>query len=164
MGKSEEYYKAVALLAQDVPPMQVASQLGLSAATVIRWNTEYCRARDDGTLAKILDLDALTIHTAATILDVPVNVEARAIAKTAGVKLLEDTIQATATNLVTRINLMASGATGADEICQLVDALSKLQTAFFNKAVTQVNVQNNLNTTSGGQTAYSSFLGDAPGE
>lgn len=164
MAKSDDYYRAVALLAQNVPPLEVAEQLNLSSSTVIRWNTEYRKAKDDGTLDKLLNMDELTIHTAATILDIPVNAEAKAIAKTAGLQLLESTVQATATNLVTRINTMANGVSGSDELCQLVEALCKLQTAFFNKAVTQVNVQNNLGTTPGGAGAYSSFLSDAPGE
>ncbi len=164
MAKSEEYYKAVALLAQDVPPMEVATQLGISSSTAIRWNTEYRKAKDDGTLDKLLNLDELTIHTAATILDVPVGTEAKALAKTAGLQLLEQTVQATATNLVTRINTMSMGVTGSDELCQLVEALCKIQSAFFNKAVTQVNVQNNLGTVPGAPGAYSSFLSDAPGE
>ena len=164
MAKSEEYYKAVALLAQDVSPADVAEQLRLSQSTVIRWNSEYRKAKEDGSLNKLLDLDELTIHTAATILDVPVMAEAKALAKVNSAQMLEQTVQTTATNLVTRINSMAAGASGSDELCMLVDALCKLQSAFFNKAITQVNVQNNLNGVPGGQGAYSRFLKDAPGE
>ena len=160
-----EYYSAIALLAQGTPPMQVAKELAISPSTVIRWNTEYVRAKDEGTLDKLLKVDELVLHEAARIMDIPVNAEAKAIAKSSAAKLLEDTTIATATNVVTRINTMVAGVSGADELCQLVKALCDVQTAFFNKQTTQVNVQNNLGVqTNPGAGTYSSFLGDAPGE
>lgn len=160
--KDAEYYGAVSLLAQGISPTEVAEEMNISPSKVIRWNTEYNKAKDNGTLDKLLDMDELVIRTAAAITDVPVGDEAKALAKVQGIQRLESATQNTALNLVTRINTMAMGVAGSEELVILVDALCKLQTAFFNKNVTQVNVQNNLSAGNGG--AYRSFLSDAPGE
>lgn len=155
----KEYYSAIGLLSQGVDPHDVAKQLGTSESKVIRWNTEFKRHKEDGTLDKLLDMEELAIHTACELMELPVAVEANAIARVSGFQALEKATQTCALHLVNRIQSMAMSASGSGELSELVDSLCKVQTAFFNPNKVQVNVQNNL--TEG--RAYGSFLGDKPG-
>lgn len=155
----KEYYSAIGLLSQGVDPHDVAKQLGTSESKIIRWNTEFKQHKDDGTLDKLLDMEELAIHTACELMELPVQVEANAIARVSGFQALEKATQTCALHLVNRIQSMAMSASGSGELSELVDSLCKVQTAFFNPNKVQVNVQNNL--TEG--RAYGSFLGDKPG-
>ena len=159
MEHDKEYYSAIGLLSQGRDPHDVATQLKLSESKVIRWNSEYKRHREDGTLDKLLNMEELAIHTACVLTDLPVKVEAQAIKRVTGLQALETSTQTCALHLVNRIQSMAMSASGSGEICELVDALCSVQTAFFNPNKVQVNVQNNV----GGGHTYGSFLGDKPG-
>ena len=159
MEHDKEYYTAIGLLSQGVDPNEVATKLQLSVSKVIRWNSDFKRHRDDGTLDKLLNMEELAIHTACQLNDLPVKVEAQAIKRVTGLQALESTTQTCALHLVNRIQSMAMSASGSGEICELVDALCAVQTAFFNPNKVQVNVQNNV----GGGHTYGSFLGDKPG-
>lgn len=159
MEHDKEYYSAIGLLSQGRDPHDVATQLQLSESKVIRWNSEYKRHREDGTLDKLLNMEELAIHTACVLTDLPVKVEAQAIKRVTGLQALETSTQTCALHLVNRIQSMAMSASGSGEICELVEALCKVQTAFFNPNKVQVNVQNNV----GGSNPYGDFLGDRPG-
>ena len=157
----KEYYSAIALLHQGIDPGTVAKQLNTSESKIIRWNTEYKKHRDDGTLDKLLNMEELAIHTACEIMELPVAVEANALKRVSGLQALEKATQTCALHLVNRIQSMAMSAGGSGEIVELVEALCKVQTAFFNSNKVQVNVQNNL--VGDNSKPYGSFLGDKPG-
>ena len=163
MREDGDYYSAVSLMMQSVPPAEIAERLGISRATVVRWNSEFKLYKEKGELDKLLNLTDLALHEAVERLDIEdvnsVIVEAKA--KVNGLQLLDTTLQSTALNLANRINSFAMSAAGTDELVDLVDALCRLQTAFFNSNKVQVNVQNNLN--SGDGRPYGSFMGDKPG-
>ena len=78
MEHDKEYYTAIGLLSQGIDPNEVASKLQLSVSKVIRWNSDFKRHRDDGTLDKLLNMEELAIHTACQLNELPVTVEANA--------------------------------------------------------------------------------------
>lgn len=158
MERNKDYYRAIGLLSQGTDAKAVAEQLQLSESKVIRWNSEYKRHKEDGTLDKILNMEELAIVTACEIAELPISVQAGAIKRVTGLQALETATQNCALHLVNRIQSMAMSVDGSGELTELVEALCKVQTAFFNSNKVQVNVQNNV----GGQP-YGSFLGDKPG-
>lgn len=157
--RDKQYYSAISLLQQGIDAHTVADNLGISVSKVIRWNSDFKRHRDDGTLDKLLNMDELVIHTAAQLINAPTADEVKAIAKVSGLQLLEQATQICALNIVNRIQSFASSAQGAGELSDLTDSLCRIQTAFFNPNKVQVNVQNNIND----GAAYTGFLGDKPG-
>lgn len=162
MREDGDYYSAISLMMQGVSPAEIAERLNISRATVVRWNSEFKRHKDKGELDKLLNLTDLALHEAAERLDIAEvdTVVLEAKAKVGGLQLLDTTLQSTALNLANRINSFAMSAAGTDELVDLVDALCKLQTAFFNSNKVQVNVQNNIG---GSGKPYGSFMGDKPG-
>lgn len=160
MRNDVEYYSAVSLMLQGVPPAEIAEQLEVSRSTVVRWYSEFKRHKDAGTLDKLVNLTDLAIVEAACNIELPELIQ-EAKLKVNGLQLLDTTLQNTALNLANRINSMAMSASGSEELVTLTDALCKIQTAFFNSNKVQVNVQNNIGGDGG--KPYSTFMGDKPG-
>ncbi len=137
-------------------------------ATVLRWKRELAIAQKNDTVAKLMDLDqavfdqvleGVEANTVPGVLDDTKAVTAGlSQAKTKADALQTDLMQ-TASDINTRIRNKALGVEHISELDMLTDALCKLQNAFFNKNSTNVNVQNNYDSSN---RAYATFLGDAP--
>lgn len=161
MEKDELYYKVIGALVAGKTPNEVAAEFEVSPGKVIRWNVEYKRHKEDGTLEKLLNLSELAIYTAAQSAGLPLEAAVGAVEKVSGLQRLEAATQSCALSLVTRIQSLAMSIEYVSDLDTLVDALCKVQTAFFNSNKTQVNIQNNM---TGPAQGYSAFLGDKPGE
>lgn len=164
------FYTAVTRLDAGIAPQKVADDLSVSYATVLRWKREFNAAKEQGKLAELLDLDQLaltmTFEAAGGNIALPTEVVEPAIEKLAkgvfGLQSLQEQFQATAVFLNSQIKSRAASVEHTSELVELTAALCSLQNAFFNKNVTQVNVQNNI----GGQPTgkYGSFLSDVPND
>ena len=139
-----------------------------SYATVLRWRRELEEAQQNDTVAELLQLDQAMFEQVLEGVEAatsPVILEDAKEALTAisqaksQAEALQTDLMATASHINTRIRNKALSTEHISELDMLTDALCKLQNAFFNKNSTQVNVQNNYDSSERG---YSKFLGDAP--
>ena len=167
---SQLKFKVISQLLNGDKPKEIeASVEGSSYATILRWKRELEEAQAAGTVADLIDLDkAMFGEVLAGVAAKVPEVLAADVVDSLGVitkaksvaEVLQLDFQTTAKVLNTRIKSLALSVENTGELDMLADSLCKLQNAFFNKNATQVNVQNNYET----GPAYSSFLGDKPGE
>lgn len=168
MAKSKDpgYYPAIARIEADMDVKEIAEELELSVNTVRRWKTEYLEHKRIGTLEQLMSmpdyLDA--IHDMTKLLPVDeelIGDKPADLAKAVdSLTMLQTEFHDTARYLNTRLRSLAMSASSTGELLDLVNGLSTLQNAFFNKNTTQVNVQNNY--TAPGQSPYGTFLSDKP--
>lgn len=159
------FYSAVARIDAGMELKDIADELDISINTIRRWRTEYLEHKKLNTLNELMDMEdyVVAIQQMTKLLPVPKLAEAAAdelINKMDGLSSLNAEFQETARYLNVRIKAFAMSASGSGELLDLINGLSVLQNAFFNKNTTQVNVQNNYGRPDGG--AYSNFLSDVP--
>lgn len=162
-----ERYQIIASLEAGEHPDIISKRLEIPKAKVLRVKIEYDKAIVDGTLDKLIDVDQLVILNSARALKeaTPSLSEAiDAVSSDLGqgldrLRSLDEQLIATAIFANTRIRSTIATSSTTVEICDMVQALCKLREAFFNKNVTQVNIQNNLPNS--GQV-YGDFLSDKP--
>lgn len=161
-------YLALLRLKEGEKPTDIAEELNISYAAVIRYKKEMEEADKNGKLAMLLaDSIDLLDETAANIAaQVPGpyqdELADQLMGKVDGVKGLNKLsleLQDCASHLVKRIKAMSYGIEHVSELTELTTSLSKIQTAFFGGPSTQVNIQNNV-----GEQRYGSFLADKPGK
>lgn len=155
-------YKVISLLEAGRPAKDVAEDLNVSYAAVIKLNKDYKEAKLNGTLNKLINVDKLIIEQTAADLDLPTENVETVIKGLSGLEVLAEDFQLTAQQLNQRLKGMIASVEFASDLNVLTDILCKLQTAFINKQLTQVNVQNNFGGDTG-QSKYTQFLGDKPG-
>ena len=136
----------------------ISTELKLPYSKLIKWRKELKEATDAGDISSLVDADQLLIHRVAE----DVKNDLKDLAPTEGefieaavddvvdgidsYKVLNTRLQTTALVLAQKIDNMADIAVTAKDVIVLVDALAKLQLAFFNKSVTNVNVLNQQNS------------------
>lgn len=160
-------FKAIGLLVEGMKPADIAKALDMSLSTVLRYQRDFEIAKSNGTLLELLDMDKLAFgevkdKLVSSVPDGMKQTVETKMGKVSRVLDLMDTFQSdlvgSASVLNTRIKVMALSVESSSELLTLVECVSKLQNAFFNKPVTQVNVQNNL----GGESKYGNLLSDKP--
>lgn len=144
----------------------------VSYATILRYKRELKEAQDNDTVHELMNLDKAVLEELLG--------KVKEIAKDTPLKVSVDTIldklpenisfladlseefKLTAQTLNARIRLATAQVQHVSELETLTDALCKLQNAFFNRNSTQVNVQNNYDST--GNHRYSNFTNDIPSQ
>lgn len=131
-------------------------ELGVKYPTLLKWKKELKAAEENGTVAELVDVDALVVHEAAEIIKqelqelttdeqsiktIEGEVES-AVKAIDGYQVLNAKVQATALKLANKIDALSFSATEAKDVSLLVDALTKIQIAFFNKTGTYVQINN----------------------
>ncbi|AWD90250.1 terminase small subunit [Dickeya phage Amaethon] len=165
-AKDPGYYGAIARIEADMDVREIAEELELSVNTVRRWKTEYQEHKRTGNLDQLLSMEDYTIAIAELTKSLPIPPDMlgdKAKELTKGLdslSRLQEEFQDSARYLNTRLRALAMSAASTGELLDLINGLSILQTAFFNKNTTQVNVQNNY--VAPGQSPYSTFLSDKP--
>lgn len=141
----------------------------VSYPTILRFKRELEEAQNNNMVAEFLELDKNALQdlmdevkaNAPTSLKNEVKVALESVANS---KNLLDTLNMemvlTATTVNKRLRGLAVACEHATELESITESLCKLQNAFFNKNSTQVNVQNNYDST--GNHRYSNWLSDAP--
>lgn len=159
------FYTVLNRLDQGEEPKVLADEYNISPSTVIRWRREFLSAKQAGTLAEVYNIDNLMLVAIGKEINAPGAIIEEGVVKLAkkltGLAALDEDMQNTATYLNQQIKNMAMGAAHASELVDLVNSLCSLRNAFFNKNVTNVNIQNN-NGVAGEGGRYSNFLGDKP--
>lgn len=171
-AEHQEKYRLISLVEQGMETREIAAELDISVSKAARLVNQYNLAKRNNTIEQFVDvsdavvgelIDNITNNAPKVIKDrVETAVEGVLQARDE-LQLLQDGFRVTANQLNLRIRQMAMTADHVDQIKVLSDSLCQLQTAFFNKQVTQVNVQNNIGGpgTSAGQN-YGEFLSDKP--
>ncbi len=160
--------EAIGRIANGEKPKDIATEIDIGYATVLRWKREYDEAIKNDNLTSIIDVDAVVLQQLAdgikdnmpsalageidnTIVSV---VEAKGM-----LEVLQDDFIATAKSLNTKIRSYTLSCDDSNELQTLVTSLCDLQSAFFNKNQTNVQV-NNYPEQSDKQ--YGAFLNDKP--
>ena len=149
-------------------PQEIANDMDITVSKVTRCKKDITEAQEEGRVQQLLELPDYALDRLskeAKHLDLPPEMAGEVIEHMDGIvdgvkglQKLEHDLQDTAIYLNGKIKNMARLAENVGELNELVDALAKLQNAFFAKgAVVQVNTQIN------GAGTYGQFLGDAPG-
>lgn len=163
-------HNVINLLLNGAPPPAIAEQLEVPLATVLRYNRELTAARQNNTVAELLNLDELAFGEleaalkTKTLPGVRDAMEEKLASVNRAVTLMDafqSDLLTTASTLNQRIKTMALGVDRVDELAVLSECVSKLQNAFFNKNTTQVNIQNNLSNTG---KPYGGLLDDKPSD
>lgn len=157
-------YKIISRLLNEEKATVIAEDLDVPYSTVIRLNRELKEAQASGDVAAIMDVDAGVLATLADEIraETPDGVLDDTVATIKATKtaldVLQVDLQVAAKIIVDRAKHMSMSVESVGEIESLAETLCKLQNAFFNKNLTQVNVQNNYGT----ESKYGSMLSDAP--
>lgn len=153
-------YEIVSRVMRDIEPRDIAEELHVPYASVLRVRTQYKESVANGTIDKMFDMDKLMIEELAE--KFPVDDVNALVKKVDGLERLSEELQGTATLINSKVRTLLHSIDSASELTELTDIICKLQNAFLNKNSTQVNVQNNNFGDSNGNP-YSQYLGDAPG-
>jgi len=141
----------------------------VSYPTILRYKRELEEAQNNNQVAEFLELDKNTLADLMELAEAnaPQSLKSEikdALTNVSSSKNLLDTLSAemvqTATTINKRLRGLSASCEHASELESITESLCKLQNAFFNKNSTQVNVQNNYDST--GNHRYSSWLSDAP--
>lgn len=170
MSDELKYTVLSKLLSGESPSKITADIDEVPYSTILRWKRELDEARLNGSIADLINLDSALVgeliqqvkdNSPAELSDAVESSlgEVRKM-KNIGDALQED-LQRTASQFNTKIRTLALSTTSISELQSLTTILVELQTAFFNKNQTQVNVQNNYG--SQGDSKYGAFLSDKPG-
>jgi hypothetical protein len=166
MSKSQLKYNIINDLINGAAPKDIAKEHDVAYPTVLRYKREFEAAKLEGNVDQLLDIDDVVLS------EVMATVEAQApevlregvngaVAELAsglqGLERLQTEFQTTASYLNTRIRSLAMSVEHISELNVLTDSLCALQSAFFNKNATQVNIQNNYDESG---NKYANFLSD----
>ena len=156
-------YKVISKLQRDIPAKDIASELNVSYGGVLKLKREFDEARVNGTVDALINSQNVILDRVEEQLsDLPaVKAEIAELAKgVAGLEHLSEELQQTALIINTRVRSLLLSIDHLSELEIAADVLCKLQTAFLNKNMTQVNVQNNYGDND--SPKYNQFLSDRP--
>lgn len=170
MSADHNKYKALYLISQKMPAKEIASQVGISYATVLRYRGEYEDAELNGHLQELLNFPSAVLEDVLELASeravVPIEGELDNIRTgLVGLQRLETDLQLTASALSNKIRSMAMGSDSAGELHDLTDSLCNLQRAFFGKDTNiLVQQQNNIGQpqAADAEFAYGGLLNDKP--
>jgi len=153
-----EKYEVIARFQTAMSAQEIATELDLSYGGVLKLRREYNEAVTNNTVSSLVDTERVLLTKVGEELGLPEAAESLT-AGIAGLDHLSDSLQRTAMALNIRVNSLMLSVTTLSELEHAAEILCKLQTAFVNKNLTQVNVQNNF---AGDTPKYTQFLGDKP--
>lgn len=168
MELDHEHYQIIASLEAGEAPDDIAGRLNIPKVKVLRTKSRYDKAILEGTLDKLVDIDRLVLEQAGALAKQAMpsvgDAVGEVVAQTSDgldrLRKLDDSLIATALFANTRIRTALATAEYTNDIETLVASLCRLRESFFNKNVTQVNIQNNLSNSGG--AAYGEWLHDKP--
>jgi len=159
----------LAKLNQGTKAKTVAEDLNIPYATVLKWRREYAEAKADGEVASLVNVDSVVVHRVAEqakedlafLGDETAALVEATEGKIEGAQLLNIKVQDAAKELAAKIS-EATNRPGieARDISLLADALTKLQTSFFNKGATNINVLNQNNMDGSAMSTFQTLFKD----
>lgn len=141
--------QALGLLQQGNSAKDVARQLSIPYPTVLKWKPEAESIKYKVDLETVLDVDKVILHELAESTKDKLNelveegseLVEQVLTKIDNIGILQTNLQLSGTAVLIKINDLIEKCNNADDILILVEAISKLQTAFFSKGA-NVNVLN----------------------
>lgn len=145
MSDEETRLDAMSYLRQGASARELVAKLDVPYPQLLRWKKELKQAEENGTVASLIDVDALVLEKVANETKEALRnfaptaeeeIEAKVgevVSKVDGLQALNLQTQETASTMLTKIKGMALLATDIQEIESLTNSLTKIQTAFFNK-------------------------------
>jgi len=132
----------------------ISEEMKVPYSRLLKYRKELEQATEDGTIANLVNADALIVHRVAE--EVKHDLEELApqegeligaeVDKTVdginGLEVLSTRLQTTALTLASKINNLADIAVDSKDILILVESLSKIQMAFFNKNIIDIKILN----------------------
>ena len=155
--------KVISKLQKDMQPKEIAEELDVSYGAVLKLRREFEEAKVNGTIDALINTDKLVLaEVEEKLKDLPtVEGEVAELAKSlSGLEHLSEELQQTALIINTRVRSLLLNIDHLSELEIAADVLCKIQTAFLNKNMTQVNVQNNYGEND--SPKYNQFLSDRP--
>lgn len=145
----EQKLKAIGLLSEGNNAKDVARQLNIPYPIVLKWKPEAKSIHTKEDLATVLDVDKVILHELAESTKDKLNelvedgdeLVEQVLVKIDSIGILQTNLQLSATAVLVKINEIIEACKSADDILILVEAISKLQIAFFSKGA-NVNVLN----------------------
>lgn len=161
MKNEELKYKILNELQQGFSATTLATKYEMSAATILRWNKEFKDAVMNNDVNNLINTDKVVLGELADQIKPSglVDDTSQVVEGIKGLQVLQADMQTTASIVNSRLKKMAHSTESIAELSMITDCLCNLQGAFFNKNLTQVNVQNNYGES---DDKYSAFLSDAP--
>lgn len=166
----ETKLKILADFASGATPSEVQAAHDVSYATALRYKREFDTAVANGTIAQLIDVNSVVLKQLAdqVVANAPDIVKQETkealghlITSLDMADTLKANLQASANKMAEKISALTMQANSPSELIMLSEALCMLQNAFFNKAITQVNVQNNYGDPSAA-ASYGGLLNDMP--
>ena len=164
---SEELkFRALGMINANRNLRDIVDELKISYPVLLKWKKELKEAKIEGQVQGLLSVPEVIlaeVEEATTntleLLGIDRSEAKKVFDGARGLQMLDQSLQTSALALASRIQAMSIAADNSKEIAVLVDSLAKLQTAFFNKGGTQVNILNNNGQTSS-QTRFREHLRD----
>lgn len=157
MQELELQARVINELQLNTPSPEIAAKFDISLAKVTRIKNKYETAVRNNTVDQLLALDQVLISTTTEKLKTELSSLSDNLDELAGevknksnqLAVLDDSLITTANIANNKLRVMISGADSAGELLILIEGLTALRNSFFNKNVTQVNIQNNNGVTQG---------------
>ncbi len=145
----EQKLAAIGLLSEGLSAKDVSRQLVIPYTQVLKWKpeVEFIETKED--VETVLDIDKVVLHELAeTVRDKLEDVAEGAgdlvdgvLARIDTLTILEGNLQSSALGLIKKLDALVETIEHPEELLTLVEAIAKLQTAFFAKGA-NVNVLN----------------------
>jgi hypothetical protein len=164
MSAEEDLLKleAFARFKVDTKLADMVMELGVPYPKLLKWRKEFRAAEVDGSIMELIDVDAVIVHEVAEQVKRKLQgltedeeslraIEGEIMTSMEGIdgyQMLNVKVQAAAVKLASRIDALSFSTHDAKDLGLLVDALCKIQVAFFNKTGTFVQINNPGETTS----------------
>ena len=146
----------------------ISEEMKVPYSRLLKFRKELEQATEDGDISTLVNADALMVHRVAEEVKqdledlapqegelISADVD-KAVDGIEGLTVLSQRLQTTALALASKINNLAETAIDGKDILILVESLSKIQMAFFNKNITDIKI---LNQSGGYQEGVSAFQG-----
>jgi len=163
-------YKVLSRLLNNELPRHVADTMpDVTHSQVIRWKRELDTSRTNGTVAELMDMDQEALDevlemvsmSAPALLEHDIDASLGTLSKSlSALDALQSDFILTASQMNIRVRSLAMSAENVGDLSMLSDVLCNLQSTFFNKNVTNVQVNNDYG--GNGEVTYGAFLDDKP--
>lgn len=145
----DQKLQAFGLLATGLTPKEVSRKIGVPYPTVNKWKKEAATLEHKEDLVTIMDTDKAVVHEVAEniknklaeLVEDGDEIVTGVLEKVDQLAALQTGLQESGINLLKRIDVLTDACESAGDVIALVEAVAKLQTAFFSKGA-NVNVLN----------------------
>ena len=167
MTEDEQKLAAFSMIQNDKSPKDISETLQMAYPKVIKLRKDYREAVAAGTVDKLLNIDQLLVQRIAKATREEVSKvesiqgelvdEIDETAKgIASMNVLSVQLHEVARKLAIKTEFLIDTVQTPDSLLILVEALAKLQNAFFNRNMVNVNVLNQMNS-GGSETSVTKF-------